>query len=77
VNITYEYRAVFHQSLRVFRVGGSSGNKSIVGAGGGAITGLGIGAVGIGTGADRLGAVGMLGGRVSGALFAAVPAIFS
>lgn len=39
--------------------------------------GLGIGAVAIGTGADTLGAVGMLGGRVSGALFAAVPAIFS
>ena len=40
------------------------------------MTGLGIGAVAIGTGADTLGAVGMLGGMVTGA-FVAVPAIFS
>jgi hypothetical protein len=72
VNITYEYRAIFHQSLRVLRVGGSSGNKSIDGAGGGAI-GTGLGAIGIGAG--MLGDVGMLGGK-DGA-FAAAPATFS
>jgi hypothetical protein len=74
VNITYEYRAIVHQSLRVLRVGGSSGNKSIDGAGGGAI-GTGLGA--IGTGAGMLGAVGTLAGKAGVGAFVALPAIFS
>ena len=75
MNITYEYRFISHQSLRVLRVGGSSGNKSIAGGGGGTI-GTGLGA--IATGAGTLGAVGMLVGKADGlGAFAAAPATFS
>ena len=58
----------------MLRVGGSSGNKSIDGAGGGAI-GTGLGA--IGTGAGMLGAAGMLVGKDGVGAFVALPAIFS